>query len=49
MSAIMRDADTLLHANGYHMAVVSEPLAAAQERIAASGGGADHRRSRRLV
>ena len=37
---IMRDAETLLHANGYHMAVVSEPLAAARERIAASGGGA---------
>ena len=35
----MRDAETLLHANGYHMAVVSEPLAAARERIAASGGG----------
>jgi len=37
---IMRDAETMLHANGYHMAVVSEPLAAARERIAASGGGA---------
>ena len=36
---LMRDAVTLLHANGYHMAVVSEPLAKAQERIAASGGG----------
>ncbi len=36
---IMRDSATLLHANGYHMAVVSEPLAVAQERIAASGGG----------
>ena len=36
---IMRDGSTLLHANGYHMAVVSEPLAAAQTRIAASGGG----------
>jgi cell wall-associated NlpC family hydrolase len=37
---IMRDAQILLHANGYHMAVVSEPLAGARERIAASGGGA---------
>jgi cell wall-associated NlpC family hydrolase len=36
---IMRDPETLLHANGYHMAVVSEPLASAQERILASGGG----------
>lgn len=36
---LMRDATTLLHANGYHMAVVSEPLARAQTRIAASGGG----------
>ncbi len=36
---VMRDAETLLHANGYHMAVVSEPLAEARERIAASGGG----------
>ncbi len=37
---VMRDPGTLLHANGFHMAVVSEPLAAARERIAASGGGA---------
>ena len=29
----------LLHANGHHMAVVSEPLARARERIPASGGG----------
>ena len=36
---VMRDAATLLHANGWHMAVVSEPLAAARARIAASGGG----------
>jgi cell wall-associated NlpC family hydrolase len=36
---IMRDGLTLLHANGYHMAVVSEPLAGAQARISASGGG----------
>jgi cell wall-associated NlpC family hydrolase len=36
---IMRDPETLLHANGWHMAVVSEPLARAQERILASGGG----------
>ena len=31
---IMRDEATLLHANGYHMQVVSEPLAEAVERIA---------------
>jgi cell wall-associated NlpC family hydrolase len=36
---VMRDDATLLHANGYHMAVVSEPLAEAQARISASGGG----------
>jgi len=36
---IMRDPETLLHANGWHMAVVSEPLASARERILASGGG----------
>jgi hypothetical protein len=35
----MRDSDTLLHANGWHMKVVSEPLSKAIERIAASGGG----------
>ena len=36
---VMRDAATLLHANGWHMAVVSEPLTEARARIAASGGG----------
>ena len=36
---VMRDAETLLHANGYHMAVVCEPLGEARARIAASGGG----------
>jgi cell wall-associated NlpC family hydrolase len=36
---IMRDATTLLHANGWHMKVVSEPLAEARGRIAANGGG----------
>ena len=30
---------TLLHANGWHMKTVSEPLAEARERIAANGGG----------
>ncbi len=35
---IMRDSDTLLHANGFHMKVVSEPLDQARSRIAASGG-----------
>lgn len=36
---IMQDAATLLHANGHHMAVTSEPLAVAVSRIAAAGGG----------
>ena len=33
---IMRDAETLLHANGFHMLVASEPLRQARERIATS-------------
>jgi cell wall-associated NlpC family hydrolase len=37
---VMRDADLMLHANGWHMKVVSEPLAEAQKRIADAGGGA---------
>ena len=37
---VMRDGATLLHANGWHMRVVSEPLAEARARIAANGGGA---------
>ena len=36
---IMRDPATLLHANGWHMKMVSEPLADARDRIAANGGG----------
>jgi cell wall-associated NlpC family hydrolase len=36
---VMRDAETMLHANGWHMAVVSEPLAEVCDRIAANGGG----------
>jgi cell wall-associated NlpC family hydrolase len=36
---IMRDPVTLIHANGWHMKVVSEPLSEARARIAASGGG----------
>ncbi len=36
---IMEDAEFLLHANGHHMAVVSEPLGPAAERIAAEGYG----------
>jgi cell wall-associated NlpC family hydrolase len=34
---IMRDAATLLHANGHHLMVVSEPLQEAVSRIAAKG------------
>ena len=36
---IMLDASRLLHANGFHMQVEIEPLAAARDRIAADGGG----------
>lgn len=36
---VLRDAGTLLHASGWHMAVVSEPLVEARARIAANGGG----------
>lgn len=35
---ILRDADTLLHASGHHMFVVSEPLAAAVARIRSATG-----------
>jgi cell wall-associated NlpC family hydrolase len=35
--AIVRDADTLVHANAFHMAVVIEPIAEAVRRIAAAG------------
>lgn len=36
---IMRDPDTLLHANGHAMAVTSEPLAEAKARVEAAGDG----------
>lgn len=36
---IMRDSETLLHANAFHMLVASEPLRAAARRIAAGGAG----------
>src|SRR5271165_1587328 len=36
---IMRNSGTLLHANGWHMRVVSEPRKEACDRIAGSGGG----------
>jgi len=36
---IMRDPRALIHANGFHMKVVSEPLDEARARIFASGGG----------
>ena len=35
---VMRDSVTLLHANGWHMKVVSEPLTEARDRIAGNGG-----------
>lgn len=37
---MMRDAETLLHANGHHMLVASEPLKEARERIARNSFGA---------
>ncbi len=37
---VMRDAETLLHANGWHMKVVSEPLAQARARIEETANGA---------
>jgi cell wall-associated NlpC family hydrolase len=37
---VMRDAETLLHANGYHMLVASELLREARARIAANSFGA---------
>lgn len=37
---LMRDDTDLLHANGHHMLVVSEPLAVAAARILAKGAGA---------
>ncbi len=37
---IMRDRDTLLHANAHHMAVASEPLSTVVARVTASSGGA---------
>jgi hypothetical protein len=36
---IMRDAEILLHANGHHMLVASEPLAEARARILRKGAG----------
>jgi cell wall-associated NlpC family hydrolase len=35
--AIVRDQETIVHANAFHMAVAIEPIAAAHERILASG------------
>jgi hypothetical protein len=35
--AIVRDHETLVHANAFHMAVAVEPIAAAHDRIVASG------------
>ncbi len=36
---LLAEPETLIHANAHHMAVAVEPLAAAEARIAASGGG----------
>ncbi|MGH1587490.1 C40 family peptidase [Methylobacterium phyllosphaerae] len=37
---LMRDSETLIHANGHHMAVAAEPLAEAVSRIRATSFGA---------
>lgn len=37
---VMQDSETLLHANGWHMKVASEPLVVARARIADGAGGA---------
>jgi cell wall-associated NlpC family hydrolase len=37
--AVLLDADTILHANAFHMAVAVEPLAEAIARIEAAGVG----------
>jgi len=36
--AVVRDAESLLHANAFHMAVAIEPVAEAVTRIRAAGG-----------
>jgi cell wall-associated NlpC family hydrolase len=38
-AGIMRDRDTLIHANAHQMAVTAEPFAAVAARVAAAGGG----------
>jgi hypothetical protein len=35
----MTNADTIIHASGFHMAVVVEPLAEAIARTSSRGGG----------
>ena len=37
--AVMTSSSDILHANGFHMSVATEPLATATARISASGGG----------
>lgn len=44
--ATMLDGRRIVHANGYHMATVIEPLAEAAARIEAAGGGPVNRRAR---
>ena len=36
---VMRDETTLLHASGWHMKVIAEPVAAVRDRFAANGAG----------
>lgn len=37
--ALMLDAETVVHANAHHMAVVCEPSSVVEERVLAAGGG----------
>jgi cell wall-associated NlpC family hydrolase len=46
---LMASSDMLLHANGYHMKVVLEPLEGAMKRILSSGGGAITARKRVIL
>lgn len=46
---LMQNAEFLIHANGYHMATVREPLVQAVARIAASGHGGVTARRRALL
>ena len=46
--AIARDADTMVHANAFHMAVAIEPVAEAVDRIRQGDSGSEITSVRRL-